>query len=632
MQMKEQKTYPGQLVFGLDIGTRSIVGIVGYKSGDDFFVVAQESIEHKTRSMLDGQIHDIRQVSQTIAEVKASLEWKLGRTLKEACIAAAGRVLKTLSTHVELEFPIEKEIEQSDIYSLDSLGVEQAYEEFMVKESPTEKFYCVGYTVCKYYLNEYPISNLLNHKARKVSADLIATFLPDDVVDGLYRAVEMADLKVANLTLEPIAAMQVAIPPMYRMLNIALVDVGAGTSDICITKDGSVNAYGMIPQAGDSLTEAIAKKCLVDFQTAEMIKRKASEEDKIDYMDIMLLPQSITKEEVEEIVDAELTIMATNVANRIKELNGGKSVSAVFVIGGGGKFKGYTEKLAEELMIPRERVALRGSEVMQQVTFMEDVEKDSLLVTPVGICMNFYEQNNNFIYVLFNGEKIKLYDNGRLTVVDVAMQANFPKEDLFPRRGKALEISVNGKTKIIRGEQGESAHITVNGQIGDLHKAIQANDEIVIKTSTVGADASIMLSELLENKDSLAIKINDVLINLPRLKKVNGNFVNDTYKIKDKDQIELLNYYTLDQLAAFMDVTIEEEEPIYVNRAVATKDSIIYEDFSVQFQVRTQTLSSMSEEEIKLETEQELEQELEAELEAEQEQELKTEDFRDIVV
>ena len=257
--MKEQKTYPGQLVFGLDIGTRSIVGIVGYKSGDDFFVVAQESIEHKTRSMLDGQIHDIRQVSQPIAEVKASLEWKLGRPLKEACIAAAGRVLKTLSTHVELEFPIEKEIEQSDIYSLDSLGVEQAYEEFMVKESPTEKFYCVGYTVCKYYLNEYPISNLLNHKARKVSADLIATFLPDDVVDGLYRAVEMADLKVANLTLEPIAAMQVAIPPMYRMLNIALVDVGAGTSDICITNDGSVNAYGMILQEGDSLTKTIAK-------------------------------------------------------------------------------------------------------------------------------------------------------------------------------------------------------------------------------------------------------------------------------------------------------------------------------------------------------------------------------------
>lgn len=55
---------------------------------------------------------------------------------------------------------------------------------------------------------------------------------------------------MVNLTLEPIAAIQVAIPEMYRMLNIALVDVGAGTSDISVTRDGSIIAYGMIPIAG----------------------------------------------------------------------------------------------------------------------------------------------------------------------------------------------------------------------------------------------------------------------------------------------------------------------------------------------------------------------------------------------
>ena len=66
-------------------------------------------------------------------------------------------------------------------------------------------------------------------------------------MDGLYAAVEKAGLYVANLTLEPIAAMNVAIPEKFRLLNIALVDVGAGTSDISITNDGSIIAYGMIP-------------------------------------------------------------------------------------------------------------------------------------------------------------------------------------------------------------------------------------------------------------------------------------------------------------------------------------------------------------------------------------------------
>ena len=87
--------YPASLVFGLDIGTRSIVGTVGYKDGDCFYVVAQAVKEHETRAMIDGQIHDIAKVANTIKEVKTILEEKTKRKLKEVCIAAAGRDLRT---------------------------------------------------------------------------------------------------------------------------------------------------------------------------------------------------------------------------------------------------------------------------------------------------------------------------------------------------------------------------------------------------------------------------------------------------------------------------------------------------------------------------------------------------------
>ena len=60
---------------------------------------------------------------------------------------------------------------------------------------------------------------------------------------------------------------------------------------------------------------------------------------------------------------------------------------------------------------------------MQRIVFRdESVKKDSLLVTPIGICLSYYEQSNNFIFVTFNGKRHKLYDNSRLAVVDVAMQ------------------------------------------------------------------------------------------------------------------------------------------------------------------------------------------------------------------
>ena len=124
----EGRKYTGQLVFGLDIGTRSIVGTVGYKAGNRFIVIAQRSREHETRAMLDGQIHDIHKVGETIQEVKRGLEEAIGRKLSEVCIAAAGRVLRTVTTHVEYPFSGDKEIGQEDIYALIAAGIEKAYQ------------------------------------------------------------------------------------------------------------------------------------------------------------------------------------------------------------------------------------------------------------------------------------------------------------------------------------------------------------------------------------------------------------------------------------------------------------------------------------------------------------------------
>ena len=76
-------TYKGKLVFGLDIGTRSIVGTVGYRDQDRFVVVAQCAKEHETRAMLDGQIHDIKKVGGTILAVKRSLAARLRKYVSQ---------------------------------------------------------------------------------------------------------------------------------------------------------------------------------------------------------------------------------------------------------------------------------------------------------------------------------------------------------------------------------------------------------------------------------------------------------------------------------------------------------------------------------------------------------------------
>ncbi len=592
--MAEAMKFPGQPVFGLDIGTRSIVGTVGYRVGGKFHVVTQSIREHQTRAMLDGQIHDIYKVGGTIKEVKAELEGRIGRELKEVCIAAAGRVLQTVTIRVDQELENDREITGEDIYALDSLGVERAYQEFLENNDLDLKFYCVGYSVVRYYMNGYTIGNLEGHKAKTIGADLIATFLPEDVVDGLYKAVGVAGLEVVNLTLEPIAAIQVAIPEMYRMLNIALVDVGAGTSDISVTKDGSIIAYGMIPIAGDALTEVVAKHCLVDFATAEQIKRGAGTKDAIEYKDIMGLPQTITAEEVERVAADVIDNMTSQVADKIKELNGGKSVSAVFVVGGGGKLPGYTQALAKKLEIQSERVAVRGEEVMQGIEFMEaDARKDSLMVTPIGICLSFYEQSNNFIFVYFNEQRVKIYDNSKAAVVDAAMQAEFASDGLFPKRGKELNFTVNGKPRIARGEFGEAARITVNGNEADIYTQIHANDQIRVIESTAGEAARMTLGQLPEFGTKMWVEVNEKKVDLPKFASVNGELQSEYYEIQENDNIEILGYYTVRQISEFMDVAIDWAMNIYVNNKIADMDTKVYENFSVIWTMEELQLSDI---------------------------------------
>lgn len=589
---------PEQMVFGLDIGTRSVVGTVGYKENEHNFTVLAQAIRyHETRAMMDGQIHDIAKVSETIREVKKDLEKQLNLKLTEVCIAAAGRVLETVTIKAELDLLEDKIISQEDIHALELSGIEQGYE--MIRENKKDQgmnFYCVGYSVVHYYLNNFMITNLQGHKGSKISADVLATFLPEEVIEGLYSAVSNAGLQVVNLTLEPIAAINVAIPEKFRLLNIALVDVGAGTSDISITREGSITAYGMISMAGDAITDTIAKTFLVDFKTAEMIKTTSIKKKSITYKDILGLAHKITPAQVQEVIKDIVEEITGKIANCILSLNGGKPVSAVFIVGGGGKIHSFTSSLAKHLDLLPERVALRGEEVLGEVVFTDPkIKKDPLLVTPIGICLNYYEQRNNFIFVQVNGEQVKLYDNNRLSIVDAAIGIGFPKESLFPRRGNAINFKVNGNKRLIRGEVGEAAVITLNGKQVAMNAPIGQNDIILIKESSIGLDASYEVGMLPEYHSTISFIVNGKEVICPKFIQANHTMVSEYYSIQDGDELEILGYYTLEQLLKFLDLPFKPG--ILINNVPAKLEDKVYEKFSIVYDLDKNSYSLYEEDE-----------------------------------
>jgi len=217
-----------------------------------------------------------------------------------------------------------------------------------------------------------------------------------------------------------------------------------------------------------------------------------------------------------------------------------------------------------------------------------------MMVTPIGICLSYYEQSNNFIFVVFNKERVKLYDNGKLTVTDAAMQMQFPNEDLFPKRGKALLFSVNGKSRMMRGTPGEACVIMVNGDPADMYTQIHNGDRITVTPSTAGEPASLELGKLPELSEYLHIYVNGQKIDLPKTAKVNGISQNEFYQIQEGDDIEITNSYTIREVAVFLDVPLGEV--IRVNDMPAQADTKVYENFTVSWDMSEETEADEDEE------------------------------------
>ena len=535
-----------ELVFALDIGTRSVVGIAGIQEGDKFRIIATEIIEHKNRAMMDGQIHDIDQVAFVVNEVKEKIESRLGIQLKNVAIAAAGRVLRTSHIRVDRDVEHGREIDHELVSSLEIEGIQRAQlalDEDLAGGDRTQ-FYCVGYSVINYYLNDYIISRLEGHKGKNIAADILATFLPHMVVDSLYTVMNRVGLEVSSLTLEPIAAINVTIPHELRLLNLALVDVGAGTSDIALTRDGSVIAYAMAPTAGDEITERISQHYLLDFNTAEKVKLSlATSGETVSFSDILKIKHKVKISEVIEVIKPAVELLADIISDKIMEFNG-KAPNAVFLIGGGSQITGLAGMIAKRLNLSCDRVVVRSRDVIKDVKFTDRKLSGPESITPYGIAVTAQMQKGrDFLTVTVNGRKIKMFNSKKLSVADALILLGYNPGQLIGRTGKSISFTLNGERKLIRGEYGKAAEISVNSTPASLETCIKYNDEITIVPATDGRDACIILSNLLDANgvdDSYDVLVND--------KKENTDYI-----IKDSD---IIKYFIKES------ITVESVEPV----------------------------------------------------------------------
>ncbi len=527
-----------KLLFALDIGTRSVVGLVGEQTDTNIKLLAVERLEHHTRAMLDGQIHDVPEVANIIAAVKSRLEERCG-PLHKVSVAAAGRALYTIRANAEIEASGRGILSADDEQSLELAAIQVAQHQLATSNTVADptSYYCVGYSVIGFALDGTQLKSLIGQRGKTANVDVIATFLPRQVIDSLQSALSVVGLEMSTITLEPIAAINVLIPPTMRHLNLTLVDVGAGTSDVAITRDGTVIGYGMVPCAGDEITEAISQKYLLDFNVAETLKRQlGGKNKKIEYTDVLGSSYKIAPKEILTAISPNVAELAQAIASQILELNT-TPPQAVLLVGGGSLTPLLPEALAQALDVPAARVAIRRPETVDGLIDVPASLNTPDAVTPLGILKLANSRALNFINITLNDQPIRIFNLGSLTVADALLVAGIDIRSLHGRPGLALTITINGQTRFIPGTHGKPGLIELNGASAKLSDQLNDNDILTVIKGTNGLTPSAVLREVVDIPPPLPITINGTSSEIPPLLTINGKPSAPDAKLADGDQV-----------------------------------------------------------------------------------------------
>lgn len=495
------------LIYALDIGTRSVIGMLGRREESRVRILAAEKHLHAHRVMMDGQIEDIAQVAAAVRSVTERLEQAAGCRLSRACVAAAGRALRTAQGCGIRELPAPEVLTEAAIAQLEAAAVAEAERSIHSDGAESQQLLLVGYTATQYRLDGYPLASLLGHTGRTVEAQVVATFLPGGVIDSLYAVMRQAGLEVASLTLEPIAALNAAIPADLRLLNLCLVDIGAGTSDIAVCRDGSVVGYTMATVAGDEITEALMREYLVDYNSAEAIKAQLTQTEKITFTDILGQEQTCSLSQIQTALEPAIDLLSREIAQHVLDLNGA-APSALFLAGGGSKLAGLQAAVAAALQMDPKRVAVAGGHF--KTTACSDAVDldDPEYTTPLGIAVSAgLGLVSDSCRVTLNGSPAKLFRSGDLSAMDLLMMNGYTYFDLLGRIGRPLVIQVDGRRTVFYGEPALPARLLINGAEAQPSAVVHPGDTVEFTPAQAGEDCRFTAEQLARRLkvDSLTI-------------------------------------------------------------------------------------------------------------------------------
>tara|TARA_B100001250_G_scaffold60159_1_gene46898 strand:- start:1028 stop:2344 length:1317 start_codon:yes stop_codon:yes gene_type:complete len=387
-----------KICVGLDIGTTKIVALVGKKNEYDKIEILGYG-KSKSQGVHRGVVNNITQTIQSIQLAIEDAKNTSGHEIKDVVVGIAGQHIRSIQhSDYITRIKAEEVINEDDIQKL----INQVYKLVML---PGEEI--IHVLPQEYKVDgQGEIKGPMGMYGGRLEANFHVVVGQVSSIKNIGRCIKSSGLEMENITLEPLASSDAVLSKEEKEAGVALIDIGGGTTDLAVFKDGIIRHTSVIPFGGNVITEDIKEGCSIIEKQAELLKIKfgsawPGENKDTEIVSIPGLrgrdPKEISLKTLSKIINARVVEIIEQVFLEIKNYGHNeqkKKLIAGIVLTGGGSQLNHLKQLVEYITGMDTRIGFPGEHLASET--INNISSP-MFATSVGLLMNALKHNESDI-------------------------------------------------------------------------------------------------------------------------------------------------------------------------------------------------------------------------------------------
>ena len=369
------------MIVGLDIGTSKVVAIVGEIIDDGSLNIVGIG-SHRSRGLKKGTVVNIESTVESIQHAIAEAEMMAGCQIHSVYAGIAGSHIRSMNSHGIVAIR-DGEVERADI--------ERVIDAAQAVAIPADQK--VLHILPQEYLIDAQegVKEPLGMSGVRLEAKVHLVTCAINAAQNIEKCIRRCNLEVDEIILEQLASAYSVLTEDEKELGVCLVDIGGGTSDIAIFTEGSIRHTGVIPIAGDQVTNDIAMALRTPTDDADEIKKKyacaltqlatGADSRKVPSVGDRP-PRELSRQALAEVVEPRYVELFTLIQQELKRSGFEHLLAAGIVLTGGtSKMEGVVD-LAEEIFHAPVRIG-----APHNVAGLADIVRNPVYSTGVGLLL-----------------------------------------------------------------------------------------------------------------------------------------------------------------------------------------------------------------------------------------------------